>query len=129
MNINPSAAAASIAGTSRAAARGGEAEAQAIESTRQQATADKPGGKSADSNAIDAGDQTSDRDGNGRQVLDRFERQKEDGESKADEGNDEPRHTEPRHTEPRTHADAEGIPACTNRGPRPTPGTNLDLEG
>ena len=124
MNINPSAAAASIAGTGRAAARGGEADAQAIESTRQQATADKPGGKSADSNEIDAGDQTSDREGNGRQILDQFERQEEGGESKADEGNDEPRHTEPR-----THADAEGIPPCTNRGPRPTPGTNLDLEG
>ena len=43
MNINPSAAAASIAGTSRAAARGGEADSQAIESTRQQATADNLG--------------------------------------------------------------------------------------
>jgi len=72
MNVNPSAAA-SIAGTSRAAARGGEADAQAIESTRQQSTAEKPAGKALDSNAIDAGDQAGDRDGNGRQVLDQFE--------------------------------------------------------
>jgi len=124
MNINPSAAAASIAGTSRAAARGGEADAQAIESTRQQATADKPGGKAADSNAIDAGDQTSDRDGNGRQVLDQFERQGEGDESKSDEGN-----AEPRHMEPHVYADAEGIPPCTDQASRMKPGSNLDLEG
>jgi hypothetical protein len=124
MNINPSAAAASIAGTGRAAARGGEADAQAMEATRQQATADKPGGKSADSNAIDAGDQTSDRDGDGRQLLDQFERHGEGDESKADEGI-----TDPRDTDPRTQADAEGIPPGTDREPHATPGTNLDLEG
>ena len=73
MNINPSAAA-SLAGTGRAAAKGGEADGQAIENSRQQSRADKPGGKSSQSNEIDAGDQTGDRGGNGRQVLDRFER-------------------------------------------------------
>ena len=73
MNINPSAAA-SVAGTGRAAARGGDADNQATESTRQQSAADKPGGKAADSSAVDAGDQTGDRDGNGHQVLDVFER-------------------------------------------------------
>jgi hypothetical protein len=73
MNINPSAAAA-VAGTSRAAARGGEADNQATESTRQQSAAETPGGKPSDSNAVDAGDQTGDRGGNGQQVLDIFER-------------------------------------------------------
>ncbi|MGI9470692.1 MAG: hypothetical protein ACR2NZ_04100 [Rubripirellula sp.] len=84
MNINPSAAA-SIAGTSRAAARGGEADGQAIESSRQQSTAEKPGGKSAQSSEIDAGDQTGDRGGNGRQVLDRFgDNDEREGESTDD---------------------------------------------
>ena len=73
MNINVHAAA-SVAGTARAAARGGEADAQAAEATRQQSTAEAPGGKPADSSAVDAGDQTGDRDGHGQQVLDVFER-------------------------------------------------------
>ena len=73
MNINPTAAA-SVAGTGRAAARGGESDNQAIESTRAQSTADKPAGSSTDSNAVDAGDQTDDRGGNGQQTLDVFER-------------------------------------------------------
>ncbi len=72
MNINPSAASI-VAGTSRAAARGGESDNQAIEANKQKARAEKPGGKTADSNAVDAGDQTGDRDGNGRQVLDVFQ--------------------------------------------------------
>lgn len=79
MNINPSAAA-SVAGTARAAAKGGEADNQASESTRQQSTADKPGGKVSDSNAVDAGDQTGDRGGDGRQVLDLFQKS-DDGDS------------------------------------------------
>jgi hypothetical protein len=83
MNINPNAAA-SVAGSSRAAARGGEADHQAIEATRQQSTAEKPGGKSADSNAVDAGDETGDRGGNGRQLLDVFDRS-EDAESSPDQ--------------------------------------------
>jgi len=71
MNMNP--AAASIAGTSRAAARGGETDNQATAATRQQAASDKPAGKSADAH-VDAGDQTGDRGGDGRQALDVFER-------------------------------------------------------
>lgn len=121
MNINPSAAAASIAGTSRAAARGGEADSQAVESTRQQATADKPGGKSADSNAIDAGEQTGDRHGNGQQLLDQFERHDDGDESKADEG-------EAVH-ESTADVDGQGIAPTSNADPRMEPGANLDLEG
>ena len=81
MNINPSAAAASVAGTGRAAARGGEADNQATEATRQQATAEKPAGKASDSSAVDAGDQTEDRGGDGRQVLDVFEHTEQDEHS------------------------------------------------
>lgn len=72
MNINP-AAAASVAGTSRAAARGGEADNQSTEAASRQSAAEKPAGKSTDSSAVDAGDQTDDRGGNGQQVLDVFE--------------------------------------------------------
>ena len=71
MNINP-AAAASIAGTSRAAGRGGESDNQATEATRKQSAADSPGGKTSEV-TVDAGDQTQDRGGDGRQVLDVFE--------------------------------------------------------
>lgn len=83
MNINPSAAA-SVAGTSQAAARGGDADNQSTEATSRQSAAEKPGGKSADSSAVDAGDQTGDRDGNGRQLLDVFERSGEHEESHED---------------------------------------------
>lgn len=72
MNIHPTAA--SLSGTARAAARGGQADSAAAESTRQQSTADTPAGKAADSTALDAGDETGDRGGNGRQMLDPFER-------------------------------------------------------
>ncbi len=79
MNINPSAAA-SVAGTARAAARGGEADNQASEATRQQSTAEKPGGKAVDSSAVDAGDHADDRYGDGRQTLDTFEKSDSDQE-------------------------------------------------
>ena len=73
MNILPSAAAASIAGTDRAASRGGDADGKRAEATRQQSVTEAPGGKPADSSAVDSGEQTSDRGGDGRQVLDTFE--------------------------------------------------------
>lgn len=80
MNINP-AAAASVAGTSRAAARGGEADNQASEATKRQSTAEQPAGKAVDSSEVDAGDQTGDRGGNGRQVLDVFDHEENEPES------------------------------------------------
>lgn len=73
MNINPTSAAASVAGTSRAAAKGGETDKQAVDATGKQSAAENPGGKSSESNALDAGDQAGDRGGDGRQVLDVFE--------------------------------------------------------
>jgi hypothetical protein len=82
MNINP-AAAASVAGTSRAASRGGEADNQATEATRRQSAANAPGGKTSEA-AIDAGDQTQDRGGNGRQVLDVFEHHEENEDQEED---------------------------------------------
>ncbi len=87
MNIHVNAAA-SVAGTSRAAARGGDADAQVAESTRQQSTAEAPGGKSADTSAVDAGDQTGDRDGHGQQVLDVFERSGKEQEQESSQSDD-----------------------------------------
>ncbi len=74
MNIQPNPAAASIAGVSHAAARGGEQDKQSAEAIRQQKTAEAPGGKSKDSSAIDAGDRAGDRDADGRQTYDHFEK-------------------------------------------------------
>jgi hypothetical protein len=76
MNINP-AAAASVAGTARAAAKGGESDNQANQAAARQSSAQAPGGKAEGDNSLDAGEQTSDRDANGRQVLDVFERSDE----------------------------------------------------
>ncbi len=87
MNINP-AAAASIAGTARAAGKGGESDNQAKEATQQQSVSETPAGKSSES-AIDAGDQAGDRGGNGRQVLDVFEHQ-DDSEEAAEEQSQNP---------------------------------------
>lgn len=90
MNINP-AAAASVAGTARAAARGGEADNQATESTRQQSKADAPAGAAADS-TVHAGDQTQDRDANGQQMYDTF--QSSDDEDQNQEQPSEPESSE-----------------------------------
>ncbi|MEE2934959.1 MAG: hypothetical protein VYA84_03075 [Planctomycetota bacterium] len=71
MNINPAAAAA-VAGTARAVSRGGEADNQATEMTRQQAKVDSPAAASGES-TVNAGENTEDRDANGRQLYDIFE--------------------------------------------------------
>ncbi|TWT76238.1 hypothetical protein CA13_67300 [Planctomycetes bacterium CA13] len=85
MNINPSAAAASIAGISRAAARGGDADSQAADALSKQAIGEKPAGKAAESNAVEAGEQTGDRGGDGRQMYDTFEQSKERDEKQENE--------------------------------------------
>ena len=97
MNINP-AAAASVAGTARAAARGGEADSQATESTRQQSKVDSPAGKSGES-AVEAGDQTEDRDADGRQLYDTFEQS--EGQTESEE--------QPTTEEPKQSANQEGV--------------------
>ena len=75
MNINP---AASIAGTARAAAKGGESDKQAADATAKQASAKAPGGKSEDVSQLEPGDQAGDRGPDGRQVLDVFERSEDE---------------------------------------------------
>ncbi|MCG8650201.1 MAG: hypothetical protein MI861_10220 [Pirellulales bacterium] len=88
VNINPNAASI-VAGTARAAARGGEADNQAAQASNRQAVSESPGGKDSESNALDAGDQTGDRGGDGRQTLDVFEKSEssdsEDQQSEATE--------------------------------------------
>ena len=95
MNVQPtpvsaSGITASIAGTGHAAARGGEQEKQTAEATRQQNTAEKPGGKSADSSAVDAGDATGDRGGDGRQTYDFFEKQNQPEDESSAPTNESP---------------------------------------
>ncbi|MDA8744015.1 hypothetical protein N9N28_05210 [Rubripirellula amarantea] len=77
MNINPSAAA-SVAGTSRAAAKGGDADKLASDATAKQASSQSPTGKTDAVDQLDAGDQTQDRSGDGRQTLDVFEESKKE---------------------------------------------------
>ncbi|TWU21103.1 hypothetical protein Pla52o_41360 [Novipirellula galeiformis] len=77
MHVNPTSAASSIAGTARAAARGGEADAQNAEATQRHATTENPGGKTAATSAIDSSESTHDRGGDGRQMYDSFEQSKE----------------------------------------------------
>ncbi len=74
MNINASSAASQVAGTSLAAAKGGETDKQATDATAKQSVSDRPAGKAAEASAVDAGVETGDRGGDGRQVLDTFER-------------------------------------------------------
>ncbi len=74
MNIQPSVAAASVAGTNRAAGKGGEADNQATEATRRQSTAEQPAGKSPETPGIEAGEQAEDRGGDGREMYDDFNR-------------------------------------------------------
>lgn len=104
MNINP-AAAALIAGTARAAAKGGDSDARASQDTARQSAARAPGGKDAADTSIEAGDQTSDRDANGRQVLDIFERNSD--ESKQEDSEPTPRSDSQRQSNHEGHLDLE----------------------
>lgn len=88
MNINPSAAA-SVAGTSRASARGGESDNQAAESTRQQSRTEAPAGSTGES-TVEANDQTTDRDANGRQLYDTFESSEPEQENQEETGQENP---------------------------------------
>ena len=107
MNINVNAAA-SVAGTARAAARGGEADAQSADATRQQSTTETPAGKNADSPALDAGDQTGDRDGHGQQALDVFERAgRDDDEDRSQEDEAASQNPAPSDDEPGSHLDLQ----------------------
>lgn len=72
MNINPTPASI-VAGTARAAAKGGEADKQASEAASQQSVNGKPGGKASDTDAVDAGSEADDRGGSGHEAYDVFE--------------------------------------------------------
>lgn len=90
MNVYPSpGVTASIAGTARAAARGGETDNQATEATRRQAIHEQPAGRSAEGH-VDAGEQTDDRGGDGRQALDSFVRDQEPEQPPAEAATAEP---------------------------------------
>ena len=84
MNINPSAAA-PIAGVGRAVAKGGTTDDQVNQARADQSKQTAPGGKSEGPDQLDAGDQTQDRGGDGRQVLDVFEHHEESGEGQEEQ--------------------------------------------
>lgn len=106
MNVQPGAAASSVAGTMRAAAKGGEADNQASEAARQQSTANKPAGQTRESPAVEAGEHTGDRGGDGRQLYDTLEHH-ERASHASDEQQDEGRSQDERHppAPPGTHID------------------------
>ena len=88
MNVNPTPLAGSIASTSRAAAKGGTSDDQSTQNSIQQnATAKStPAGDAP----LDAGDPTSDRHGDGHQLLDTFERTGEDAVADEELSDNEP---------------------------------------
>lgn len=72
MQIQPGSTLQSVAGTARAAAKGGETDNQASEAAYRQSTAEKPAGKAAEAAGVEAGEQTQDRGGDGRQLYEQF---------------------------------------------------------
>ncbi|QDT06639.1 hypothetical protein K227x_50550 [Rubripirellula lacrimiformis] len=86
MNINPTPAAASVAGVSRAVAKGGESEKQATDATNKLAASETPGGNHAELSEIDKGSPTGDRGGDGRQDLDTFEGHDDESQNSDDNG-------------------------------------------
>ena len=72
MNINLTPASI-VAGTAHAASKGGETDKRASEAAAQQSVSGKPGGKAADTDAVDAGSESDDRGGNGHEAYDIFE--------------------------------------------------------
>ncbi len=92
-------AAASVAGTSHAASKGGESDRQASEGAARIDVAQRPAGKGTETSAVDPGEHAGDRGGDGREMYDRFERRggdddglesepRDDDESAAEEGAD-----------------------------------------
>ncbi|MEM9588042.1 MAG: hypothetical protein AAGA03_12245 [Planctomycetota bacterium] len=93
MNIPPTAVTSAVAGTARAAAKGGEADKQATESGNRLATNEKPAGKDDGINQLDAGHETADRDGDGRQLYDRFTPSSESEDETSEESQPPPHAT------------------------------------
>ena len=109
MNIHPSAATASAAGTAHAASKGGESDSQANEATARQKVREAPAGKRAEASAVEGGERMGDRGGDGRQLYDTFEHA---GEEEQDEG-------EQQCANPQERGEAP---------PQPGSGSRLDLQ-
>ncbi len=101
MNIQPTVAAAQVAGTSLAATKGGESDKRAADATQKQAAAESPDGKVGELDPLGKGDAIGDRGGDGRQSLDSFQRSSdkensgedaslEDDDGKESRGDDAP---------------------------------------
>ncbi len=74
-----------IEGTSLASAKGGESDLRAREANRQQAATKAFSVKTTVASEISAGEQTDDRNPNGQQIFDTFERADDQQESSADQ--------------------------------------------
>ena len=94
MNIQGSHAAISIAGTSIAAAKGGESDKQGSESASQLATSGRPAGRDAATPEVDPGEHLGDRGGDGRQLYDTFEHREERDPTPSDEDPEEHSHSD-----------------------------------
>ena len=82
----------SLAGTSIAAAKGGETDKQGSESANHLATSDKPAGRDTVTPEVDLGEHLGDRGGDGRQLYDTSEH-REDGDPTPSEDPDESSHS------------------------------------
>lgn len=92
MQVPPSvtSAAASVAGTSHAASKGGESDRQASEGAARLDVSRRPAGKGTETSAVDPGEHTGDRGGDGRETYDRFERRTgDDGDPVSEPGDDD----------------------------------------
>lgn len=123
MNIQPNAPAISAAGTSHAASKGGETDKQSAESARRQSVRETPAGQRPDANAVEAGEPLGDRDADGRQLYDTFERAGEHEGS--DSENDETQENENENDETQNPQDPQ---QSSDPGTSAGRGAHLDLE-
>lgn len=109
MNIQPSASAASAAGTAHAASKGGESDKQSAEATGRQSVRDAPGGQRPETSAVEGGERLGDRGGDGRQLYDSFERADEQtpGEAEEEQGDPADAPDEPPEAQSGSHLDLE----------------------
>lgn len=89
MNIPPVPPASLVAGTAHAASKGGETDKQSSDAVSQQQNANNPGGKALDAISVEAGEKSGDRDANGREMLDVFERSSEEDSDDANQEEEE----------------------------------------
>ena len=99
-----------LAGTTIAAAKGGETDKQGSESASQLATSDKPAGRDTVTPEVGPGEHLGDRGGDGRQLYDSFEHREESDRTPSEDA-DESSHS---------GSDASASEQCTS--------PHLDLE-